>query len=257
MPLSFSLITVVRNNPQVGGALASIFRQRHEGALESIVIDGASTDGTLAALEALRPRIARLVSEPDEGIYDAMNKGLRLAGGDVVGLLNADDVYQDDQVLSRVARAFEDPSVEACYGDLVYVRKEDPSRIVRYWRSGPPAPESFRWGWMPAHPTFFVRRGIYERHGLFDTRFRIAADFELMLRLLGRHRVKAAYIPEVLVRMRAGGTSGGSLGAIWRANAECRQAFRDLGLPSGPLFTPCKLARHGAQLFMRPRGASA
>lgn len=252
MTSTFSIVTVVRNNPQVAEAVASVLAQQGTGGVASIVIDGASTDGTLAALEPLRPRLARLVSEPDRGIYDAMNKGLALAEGDIVGLLNADDLYADDQVLARVARAFADPAVEACYGDLVYVRADDPARVLRYWRSGPPRPAAFPWGWMPPHPAFFVRRSVYERLGRFDTRYRIAADYEFMLRVLLKHRLAAAYIPEVLVRMRAGGASNGSLRAILRANAECRQAYRDLGLPCTPLFTPLKLARHALQLLQRP-----
>lgn len=252
MTPSISLITVVRNNPQVAQAVASGLDQAYAGRIESIVIDGASTDGTLAALASLRGRIAHLVSEPDKGIYDAMNKGLGLATGDLVGLLNADDLYQDAQVFSRIARAFEDPAVEVCYGDLVYVRSEDPSKVLRYWRSGPPRPEAFQWGWMPPHPTLFVRRSVYDRLGLFDTRYCIAADYEFMLRILLKHRLKAAYLPEVLVRMRVGGASNGSLKGIIRANAECRRAFRDLGLPCTPLFTPAKLARHAVQLLRRP-----
>jgi glycosyltransferase len=252
MTLSISLITVVRNNPQVAQAVASGLDQAYAGRIESIVIDGASTDGTLAALAPLRARIAHLVSEPDKGIYDAMNKGLRLATGDLVGLLNADDLYQDSQVFSRVARAFDDPTVEVCYGDLVYVRSEDPSQVLRYWRSGSPRPEAFQWGWMPPHPTLFVRRSVYDRLGLFDLRYRIAADCEFMLRVLLKHRFKAAYIPEVLVRMRAGGASNGSLKSIFQANAEYRRAFRDLNLPCTPLLTPLKLARHALQLLQRP-----
>jgi len=252
MASSISLITVVRNNPLVAQAVASVLSQELNGRIESIVIDGASTDGTLAALAPHRDHIAYLISEADKGIYDAMNKGLRLATGDIIGILNADDLYQDRQVFSRVFKAFEDPTVEACYGDLVYVRQSDPSRILRYWRSGPPAPDHFQWGWMPPHPTLFVRRRVYDQFGLFDPRYPIAADCEFMLRILLKHRLKAAYIPEVLVRMRAGGVSNGSLSGILHANAEYRQAFRDLALPCTPLFTPFKLVRHAAQLFQRP-----
>lgn len=249
---AFSLVTVVRNNPLVAQALRSGLDQDYPGRIESIVIDGASTDGTLAALEPLRPRLAHLVSEPDQGIYDAMNKGLRLATGDIVAILNADDLYQDRTVFARVARAFEDPEVEACYGDLVYVRAGATDRVLRYWRSGPPRPDAFQWGWMPPHPALFLRRRVYDRIGLFDPKYRIAADFEFMLRALVKHRLKAAYLPEVLVRMRAGGASNGSLRNILHANAECRRAFRDLDLPCTPFFTPLKLARHAAQLLHRP-----
>jgi len=252
MALRLSLVTVVRNNPLVAQAVDSILSQDFQGGIESIVIDGASTDDTLAALAPLRDRIAHFVSEPDNGIYDAMNKGLRLASGDIVGILNADDQYQDRHVFARVARAFEDPSVDTCYGDLVLVRADDPSRVLRYWRSGPPRPESFQWGWMPPHPTFFVRRSAYEHLGLFDLSYHLAADYEFMLRALLKYRLKAAYIPEVLVRMRAGGASNGSLRGILKANAECRRAFRALHLPCSPLFTPLKLARHALQLVRRP-----
>lgn len=252
MAPSISLITVVRNNPLVVQALMSILGQEYPGRIESIVIDGASTDGTLAALEPLRPRLTHLLSEPDRGIYDAMNKGLKLATGDLVGLLNADDLYQDQHVLARVAQAFENPGIEVCYGDLVYVQADHPDRMLRYWRSGPARPDSFQWGWMPPHPTLFVRREVYQRFGHFDLRYRIAADYEFMLRVLLKHRLETVYIPEILVRMRAGGVSNGSLRGILRANAECRQAFRDLDLPCTPLFTPAKLARHALQLFQRP-----
>jgi len=249
---TISVVTVVRNNPLVAQAVASVLDQKLEAGIESIVIDGASTDGTLAALEPLRSRIGQLVSEPDRGIYDAMNKGLRLATGEIIGTLNADDLYQDSLVLARVLQAFADPEVDVCYGDLVYVPYHDPEKVFRYWKSGPPAPDRFQLGWMPPHPTFFVRRRVYEQFGLFDLRYRIAADVEFMLRTLVKHRLKAAYIPEVLVRMRAGGASNGSLKGILQANAECRQAFRDLDLPFTPLFTPLKLARHALQVFQRP-----
>ncbi len=249
---AISVITVVWNNPQAAEAVQSILSQSYSGHVESIVIDGASTDGTLEALAPLRSRIAHLVSEPDQGIYDAMNKGLSLANGDVIGLLNADDLYQDTMVLARVAKAFRDPTVQIVYGDLVYVRAENPDSVIRYWKSGPPRPERFRWGWMPPHPAFFVRRSVYERFGTFDLRYRIASDFEIMLRFLGKCALPCAYIPEVLVRMRAGGASNGSLRGIWRANAECRRAFKNLGLPSTPFFTPMKLIRHASQLFRRP-----
>lgn len=252
MTLDLSLITVVRNNPLVVQAVTSGLNQDYKGGIESIVIDGASSDGTLEALTPIRARIAHLVSEPDHGIYDAMNKGLRMASGEIVGILNADDLYQDHHVFARVARTFEDPAVDVCYGDLVYVRQEDPTKVLRYWRSGPPRPGSFKWGWMPPHPTFFVRRRVYDQLGLFDLRYRIAADYEFMLRILAKFNRKAVYIPEVLVRMRAGGASNRSLNNILQANAECRNAFRDLDLPCSPLLTPLKLARHAAQLLHRP-----
>jgi glycosyltransferase involved in cell wall biosynthesis len=252
MAPAISIITVVRNNPLVAEAVASVLNQNYAGRIESIVIDGASTDGTLAVLAPFREQIAHLVSEPDHGIYDAMNKGLRLATGDIVGLLNADDLYQNTQVFCRVARVFENPIVEVCYGDLVYIRSTDPSKVLRYWQSGPPTPDRFQWGWMPPHPTLFVRRSVYDRLGNFDLQYRIAADYEFMLRVMLKHRIQAAYIPEVLVRMRAGGASNGTLAGILQANAECREAYRKNNLPCTPFFTLFKLARHASQIIMRP-----
>ena len=249
---AISIITIVLNDPQVAETVASVQNQDFSGRIELIVIDGASTDGTLAALAPLRGGITHLVSEPDQGIYDAMNKGLRLATGDIVGILNAGDQFQDDQVLSRVAQAFADPAVDLCYGDLVFVRPRNPAVITRYWQAGPPHPDSFQFGWMPPHPAFFVRRAVYGQFGLFDPSYGIAADIELMLRLLVKYRLKATYLPQVLVRMRAGGISNRNLVNIFRANMQCRRAFRDLGLPCSPFFIPLKLLRHAAQLFLRP-----
>jgi glycosyltransferase len=251
--LKLSIVTVVRNNPQVGEALDSILAQRFEGELELIVIDGASTDGTLAVLEGYRSRLAALVSEPDGGLYEAMNKGLALATGDVVGTLNSDDLYAGDRVLQAVASAFAE-GVDAVYGDLVYVRREDPSRVVRTWRSRPYEPGLFERGWMPPHPAFFARRSVYARHGGFDPAYRIAADFELLLRLLAREGVPSRHIPEVLVRMRTGGASNRSPAAIWRANLECWRACRTHGLRVPPWFIPRKILSKVPQLFAAPPG---
>jgi len=210
---------------------------------DHVVVDGGSTDGTLAVLEAHRQQLAALISEPDNGIYDAMNKGIQLATGDVIGTLNADDFYTTPNVLARVAAVFEDPAVMSCYGDLEYVREirggdgsGSPAgfAVVRHWQSGPFKRDKFKWGWMPPHPTFFVRRSVYERSGLFRLDMGSAADYELMLRLLFRHRMTAAYIPEVLVRMRAGGVSNASLANRLRANRMDRLAWAVNGLAPYP-----------------------
>lgn len=190
----------------LGGCLRSVQGQTWP-AVEHIVVDGGSTDGTLGVLAARRAHLAKLICEPDKGVYDALNKGIRAATGDVVGFLHADDEFASDRALEKVARAFEDPAVEAVYGDLVYVRRSDPSHVVRYWRAGRFSRDQLAHGWMPPHPTFYVRRDVYARFGAFDLRWRIAADYENMLRILWRGGVRAAYIPEVLVRMRTGGMS--------------------------------------------------
>ncbi|RKT45270.1 glycosyltransferase family 2 protein [Thiocapsa rosea] len=224
--MKISVITATWNCAgTLGDCLASVAGQTH-AEREHLLIDGGSTDGTLAVLEAHRAGLAVLVSEPDGGIYDALNKGIGLASGDVVGFLHADDVYADTRVLARVADAFADPTVEAVYGDLAYVAKEDTGRMIRYWRSGAYRPERLRWGWMPPHPTLYLRRSLYADFGVFDTRYRIAADYDLMLRMLTRMTGRVVYVPELLVRMRVGGVSNRSVGKILRKSWEDYRALR-------------------------------
>ncbi len=224
--MKISVITATWNCVEtVGDCLASVAGQSYPN-LEHILIDGGSRDGTLEVLRAHRARLAVLVSEPDGGIYDALNKGIARATGEVVGLLHADDVYADGDVLSRVAGAFADPTVEAVYGDLVYVAREDTGRVIRYWRSGAFQPARLRRGWMPPHPTLYLRRALYARFGVFDTRYRIAADYDLMLRMLAQVPGRVVYVPEVLVRMRVGGVSNRSLGKILQKSREDYRALR-------------------------------
>lgn len=205
-----SIITATRNCVgTVAECLASVAGQTYPHR-EHIVIDGASRDGTLEVLETWRAQLAVLVSEPDRGSYDALNKGIARASGEVVGLLNADDLYAGPGVLARIAAAFADPSVAAVYGDLVYVNQADTGRVIRYWRAGPYHPRRLARGWMPPHPTLYLRRDLYERHGGFGLGYRIAADYDLMLRVLSRINGQVVYLPEVLVRMRLGGTSNRS-----------------------------------------------
>ncbi|MBG9389053.1 glycosyltransferase family 2 protein [Caenimonas aquaedulcis] len=230
MSLQISVITAVMNRADtLGDALRSVHGQSWAG-VEHVVIDGGSTDGTLDVVRQHRAGIATLVSEPDSGLYDALNKGIAAATGDVIGFMHADDEYASPYTLERVAAAFEDPSVDAVYGDLVYVSRKEPSRVVRYWQAGRYHRGLLALGWMPPHPTFYVRREVYSRLGNFDTRFRIAADYDNMLRLLWRGRVKAAYVPEVLVRMRTGGASNRSLLNILTKSREDYTALRQNGI---------------------------
>lgn len=224
--MKISVITAVRNGrATLADALDSALAQDYPD-LELIVIDGASTDGTQEVIQRYAGRLAHAVSEPDRGIYDALNKGLRLASGEVVGFLHADDRYADERVLSRVAAALADPSVDACYGDLLYVRRDDPGRVVRCWRAGPYQPRRLVWGWMPPHPTFYARRAVYQRLGGFDSGYRIAADYDCLLRFLGAGRIACAYIPEVLVHMRLGGASNRSLRNLAQKSREDYRALR-------------------------------
>lgn len=226
MSLRISVVTAVHNRADtIAATMASVHAQTWRD-VEHIVIDGASTDGTLQTLEGYRGRIAQFVSEPDHGVYDALNKGIARASGDVIGFLHSDDEYASTSVLAKVAAAFEDPKVDAIYGDLVYVSQRDPSHVVRYWRAGQCSRTKLAWGWMPPHPTLYVRRELYERFGGFDTRYRIAADYESMLRLMWKHQVRAAYLPEVLVRMRTGGLSNRSLVTMLRKSFEDFTALR-------------------------------
>ncbi|MCX7113634.1 MAG: glycosyltransferase family 2 protein [Proteobacteria bacterium] len=224
--MKISVITAVLNGrATIADALASVLAQDHPD-IELIVIDGASTDGTLDIIQRYAGRVAHLVSEPDRGIYDALNKGLRLATGEVVGFLHADDRYADDRVLSRIAAALADPGVDACYGDLLYVGKDEPNHVIRHWQAGPYHPRLLARGWMPPHPTFYARRSVYQRLGGFDLDYRIAADYDCMLRFLGAGRVACAYIPEVLVQMRLGGASNRSLRNLLQKSREDYLALR-------------------------------
>jgi len=212
--MKISVITAVYNAEHtVADAIESVLSQTYPD-VELIVIDGASTDGTKAILESYRTQLTVFISEPDEGIYDALNKGISHATGDVVGFLHADDLFADDQVLSKIADAFANGEKDAIYGDLVYISKTDPKKVIRYWQSGEYSERNLKHGWMPPHPTFYVRRVVYERFGGFDTSFRIAADYDCMLRFLGVAKIKCTYIPEVLVKMRVGGASNRSLSNI-------------------------------------------
>jgi len=228
--LKISVITIVYNrSATVGQAIDSVACQTHPH-IEHVVVDGASTDGTLAAIEERRHPAMRLVSEPDRGIYDALNKGVGLTTGEVVGLVHSDDFLAHEGVLGLVAEAFADPDVDAVYGDLDYVSVSDTTRIVRRWRAGEFSPRKLRWGWMPPHPTLFVRRSIFEKLGSYDTSYRIAADYDAILRWFGREGMGVAYIPEVLVKMRVGGESNRSLRNILRKSREDLRALRVNGM---------------------------
>ena len=232
--MKISVITVTWNSAAtVADTLASLNAQTHPD-VEQIIVDGGSTDATLAIVQAEGRRVAKVVSERDKGIYDAMNKGLKLATGDVIGLLNSDDILASPEVLATVAEAFADPAVDVVYGDLCYVRQNDTSQVVRYWRSGPFRPGAFSRGWAPPHPTLYVRRELYDRYGGFDLGYSLAADFELMVRLLEVHHVRVRYLPQVLVRMRMGGASNKSVGSIVRQNRDIWRALHDHRL-AGPM----------------------
>lgn len=228
--MKVSIITVVRNGADtLPDCIESVLSQTHPD-LEYIVVDGASTDGTLEVVRANGPKIAKVISEPDRGPYDAMNKGLAAATGEVIGILNADDLYAHPGVVANVVRELEATGADAAYGDLVYVDRTDTRRVWRVWHSGPYRAGAFLNGWMPPHPTFFVRRAVYARFGVFSLALGTAADYELMLRFVHKHGIRLCYVREVLVRMRRGGLSNASWQNWLRANRNDRKAWRVNGL---------------------------
>jgi glycosyltransferase involved in cell wall biosynthesis len=223
--MKISIITACYNSAAtIGDTLQSVAMQDYEH-IEHIIIDGASTDNTIE-ITGYFPHVAKIVSEKDKGIYDAMNKGIALATGDVVGILNSDDVYTDRHVISKVMKAFQTDHADAVYADLQYVKYEDLDKVTRTWHSGNFSKRKFYYGWMPPHPTFFVRREVYEKIGDFNLSLRSAADYEFMLRVLLKNNFKARYIPEVLVKMRTGGMSNATIRHRLRANREDREAWR-------------------------------
>ncbi|MDP8568095.1 glycosyltransferase family 2 protein [Methylophilus aquaticus] len=249
--MKISIITVCYNSAAtIQDTITSIANQDHPD-IEHIVVDGGSKDETLTIVKSASS-VTKLISEQDKGIYDAMNKGLNLANGDVIGFLNADDFYADDIVLTQVSIAFQDSSVQACYADLVYVDKSDTSRITRYWKSRPFCAGLFKKGWMPAHPTFFARREVYEQFGNFNLNFPRQADFELTMRFLEIHQIKSVYIPKVWVRMRTGGASNNSIKGIIKGNLEAYRACKMHNLQVGPFFIIKKIFSRIPQFFSKP-----
>lgn len=247
--MKVSLITVVLNGVDVlGTALHSVATQSYPH-IEHIIIDGGSTDGTLDLVASYGSKISTLLSEPDRGLYDAMNKGLALATGDIIGILNADDLLAHPHVIKNIVDKMTATGADSLYADLTYVAKDAPDQVVRYWKSGPFKRSSFKYGWMPPHPTFYVKRHVYNQFGVFDTQFKSAADYELMLRLLYKQGISTCYLPEVTVRMRVGGKSNASLLNRLLANQEDQAAWKANGL-NMPFYTPyLKPLRKVGQFF--------
>jgi glycosyltransferase involved in cell wall biosynthesis len=227
---TISVVTATYNcEHTVAECLTSVSTQTYPHR-EHVVVDGASTDSTLVILKAHAQQLAVLKSETDAGIYDALNKGIALSRGDVVGFLHADDLYASPDVLTQIALAFENPIVCAVYGDLQYVSKGDTSKVVRQWRSSSFTSNRLAWGWMPPHPTLYVRRQWYERIGGFDPSYRIAADYLSILQMFSQPDFDAVYLPQVLVKMRLGGSSNKSLKNLIRKSSEDWHALRNTGV---------------------------
>lgn len=249
--MKISIVTVAYNSAAtLVDTLRSVATQTHAD-IEHILIDGASTDATLSLARQHGVHLSHVVSEPDAGIYEAMNKGLALATGDFVGFLNADDVYTDRHVVSRLNRAASPSNVDAVYGDLVYVDRHAPDRVVRYWRSGCFSRRSLSFGWMPPHPTLYLRRSRVAEIGGFDTRLGISADYDFMLRYLSVPGLSVAYVPEVLVNMRLGGASNRSFSALVQKAREDMTVLKRHQVGGWPTLL-AKMVRKLPQFISRP-----
>lgn len=249
-----TLLTACYNSAStVGDTLRSVNAQEYPD-IEHIIIDGGSRDNTVGICQEIGTRITKIVSEPDKGIYDAYNKGVARATGEIIGFINSDDYYSSSDVCSQVMKAFEDPSIDAVHADLVYVSPNRTSVVERHWRSKPITCESLCQGFIPAHPTVFLRSKVYDRVGNFDLTYRLAADYEFLLRTFYTHQVSSLYIPKIWVRMRSGGATGGNFKSILAQNNEIRAAQQKHGVRCSTLrFYAVKIAD---RLMQRARARS-
>ena len=233
--MKISIITIAYNSGHsIADAIQSVLSQTYPD-IEYVIVDGKSKDNTVEVVKSFGNRISKFVSEPDKGIYDALNKGIRMATGDVIGFMHSDDLFAADDIIEKVATLFAKNNVDSIYGDLEYVYKNDTNKVLRYWKSGEFSIRKLKMGWMPPHPTFYVKKAVYDKYGLFNTNFRIAADYDTILRFLGKHRISTMYLPEVMVKMRVGGASNRSLKNIIKKTKEDMQAIQDNQF--GSLFT--------------------
>lgn len=228
--MKISVVTAVFNRAAtIGEAIDSVQAQTWAD-VEHVIKDGGSTDGTLEIVRHRARSNAIVFSERDGGIYDAINRGIERSSGDIIGLMHSDDMFAHNDVLSKVAAAFDSADVDGVYGDLQYVTASDPGRVIRYWRAGEYDPALLKWGWMPPHPTLYLRKEVFDRFGLYDTSYRIAADYEAILRYLVQGNIKLSYIPEVLVKMRLGGESNRSADRIIKKSSEDLRALKGAGI---------------------------
>lgn len=218
--MKISIVTVCFNNQDtIEDTIKSVLSQTYTN-IEYIIIDGLSTDHTLDKVYRYQDQRMKIICEKDKGIYDALNKGIQLATGDVIGFLHADDVYAHDGVLEKVVDQLKEENIEAVYGDLVYVDRYDTSMIKRYWQAGAFHKNLLLRGWMPPHPTFFVKRKIYQQYGMFDLTYRISADYDLMMRFLWKHQIRVVYLPLMMIKMRLGGMSNRYLSNLIQKSKE-------------------------------------
>lgn len=229
--MKVTIITITYNSAAtLEDTLRSVVNQDYPN-IEYLIIDGKSKDNTLQIVDKYKDKITKVVSERDKGLYDALNKGIALATGDIVGMLHSDDLYESNHVVSDIVKTFENnPSADGVYADLVFVERNDINKVTRTWESGDYEEGDFLSGWMPPHPTFFVKKECYERFGGFNTSLRLSADYELMLRMIHKNKIKLAYLPKVVVKMRMGGVSNVSLFVRLKANIEDKMAWKLNGM---------------------------
>lgn len=228
--MKISIITVTYNSAAtLEETIQSVVKQTYPD-IEYIIVDGKSGDDTLKIVERYKDKISKIISEKDHGLYDALNKGISMASGEIIGILHSDDFYIHDQVISHYAEVFSNQKADAVYADLFYVDKVNTDKIIRKWKSGNYSLGSFLNGWMPPHPTFFVKKEMYLKYGNFNLDFKSAADYELMLRFIQKHHINIAYLPEFTVKMRVGGKSNVTVQNRIAANLEDRKAWEINGL---------------------------
>ena len=231
-----TVITVCFNNEKtIADTISSVWQQEYED-IEHIIIDGGSTDKTLFIAGTVPKRNGIILSEKDQGIYDAMNKGINQATGDLIAFLNADDFYFDKFTIAKVVDRIKSSHADALYGDLVYVHPNKTEKVFRYWKAGSYQAGKFKKGWMPPHPTFFAKKALFRQFGGFNLALKSAADYELMLRFIHKNKCSVVYLPEVLVKMRTGGKSNASIKNRIRANKEDLEAWYINGLKPIALF---------------------
>lgn len=236
--MKITIITITYNSAKtVRDTLESVKSQKFNGELEYIVVDGASSDGTQDIVAEYNDIVTKFISESDKGIYDAMNKGISMATGEVVGILNSDDIFYDENVLETIANTFEQNDCDSVFGNLQFVKENDLNTVVRIWKGSPYKKGAFLKGWHPAHPTFYVKRSIYEKYGLFDISLDVSADFELMLRFIEKYSITAFYVDCNIVKMRMGGESTGSISKIIQGNKNILRGFKKNNLKPYPFYT--------------------
>ena len=229
--MKVSLITVTYNSEAyLQDCINSVMKQQYNN-IEHIIIDGNSTDGTVAIIRKYDQHISKWVSEPDNGMYDAINKGIKMATGDIIGVLNSDDMFASDDVINSIVKCFNEYQLDAVFGDLVYVHKTNTNKVIRFWKGFSYHRFRFTYGWMPAHPTFYVRRELINELGEYESHYFTAADYEFMARYLYRYRISARYLPKLIVKMRVGGQSNISLKSRLRANRRDYLAMKKNQIP--------------------------